>query len=335
MIGTGGVGSGMFFALNGNHTLGREESRSGRIIDRKDYCKLHIVFHYTKTLLGPSFELYPIAKIGDDDIGRDLIAEIEATGFNTSYLEICKSKRTLFSFCFLYPDGSGGNLTTDDSASSTITPDDVINAEETFRLYGKQAIGLAVPEVPIDARITLLELATKYHLYRVASFTSHEMEAVKNKGILKKVDLLAINVDEALSFIGEPKADNPQKIVDTAIESIAMVNPKLEVSITSGRAGNWTWDTETLNYQSVPDVEVVSTAGAGDAFLAGMIIGITTGLPLFEAQKLATLVAALSVTSPHTIYKGIDKFALNKLLENTNYPVCDSIKRMLDATPYG
>ena len=46
---------------------------------------------------------------------------------------------------------------------------------------------------------------------------------------------------------------------------------------------------------------------AGDAFLAGMIAGITAGLEPPGAQKLATLVAALSVTSPHTIHKGIDR----------------------------
>ena len=45
MIGVGGIGSGVFFALDGNHTLGREESRGGRFLDRRDYCKLHIVSH--------------------------------------------------------------------------------------------------------------------------------------------------------------------------------------------------------------------------------------------------------------------------------------------------
>ena len=38
MIGTGGIGSGKFFLLNGDHTLGREESRSGYILDQNDYC---------------------------------------------------------------------------------------------------------------------------------------------------------------------------------------------------------------------------------------------------------------------------------------------------------
>ena len=55
LIGTGGIGSGMFFALDGNHTLGREESRSGHFLDRRDYCKLHIVSHYVCRLLGPGF----------------------------------------------------------------------------------------------------------------------------------------------------------------------------------------------------------------------------------------------------------------------------------------
>ena len=35
MIGTGGIGTGMFFVLNDNPTLGREESRSGHF--REDF----------------------------------------------------------------------------------------------------------------------------------------------------------------------------------------------------------------------------------------------------------------------------------------------------------
>jgi hypothetical protein len=56
LIGTGGIGSGTFFALKGDHTLGREESRAGRFLDRRDYCKLHIIEHYVAVLLGTSFE---------------------------------------------------------------------------------------------------------------------------------------------------------------------------------------------------------------------------------------------------------------------------------------
>ena len=73
IIGTGGIGSGKFFVLNGDHTLGREESRSGHFLDINDYCKQHIILHYVKVLLGPSFEVIPVGKIGDDDIGQILL----------------------------------------------------------------------------------------------------------------------------------------------------------------------------------------------------------------------------------------------------------------------
>ena len=60
MIGVGGIGSGRFFKLNGNHTLGREESRSGQFLDTQDYCKLHIISHYVKVLLGKDFAVFPL-----------------------------------------------------------------------------------------------------------------------------------------------------------------------------------------------------------------------------------------------------------------------------------
>lgn len=71
MIGTGGIGSGSFFLLNGDHTLGREESRSGRFLDKDDYCKLHIIAHYVKALLGPGFNVVPVGKVGGMILGRN------------------------------------------------------------------------------------------------------------------------------------------------------------------------------------------------------------------------------------------------------------------------
>lgn len=52
LLGVGGIGTGSFFALEGNHTLARNESRPGRLLDIRDYCKLHIVAHYIARFLG-------------------------------------------------------------------------------------------------------------------------------------------------------------------------------------------------------------------------------------------------------------------------------------------
>ena len=63
-------------------------------------------------------------------------------------------------------------------------------------------------------------------------------------------------------------------------------------------------------------VKAEGTAGAGDAHLAGMLAGLAAGLGLAEAQQLGTIVAAASVTSPHTIHPGIDRGMLISLCES-------------------
>ena len=52
LVGVGGIGTGLFFALEGQHTLGRNESRPARLLNIRDYCKLHIISHYIAILLG-------------------------------------------------------------------------------------------------------------------------------------------------------------------------------------------------------------------------------------------------------------------------------------------
>ena len=81
MLGVGGIGTGVFFALEGNHTLGREESRSGHFLDQRDYCKLHIICHYVKVLLGDEFEVIPIGKVGRDEPGKRLLEEMRVSLF--------------------------------------------------------------------------------------------------------------------------------------------------------------------------------------------------------------------------------------------------------------
>ena len=65
-------------------------------------------------------------------------------------------------------------------------------------------MALAVPEAPLAARAALLDLATAHGLFRAASFTTAEMDTVRKRGLLDKVDLLAVNAEEALAAAGHP-----------------------------------------------------------------------------------------------------------------------------------
>jgi ribokinase len=307
MFGVGGIGAGRFFALKEDRTLGREESRAGRFLPNRDYCKLHIISHYVKRLLGTGFEVLPIGRVGDDEVGAVLLDEMAQAGLDVRYVRAAPGTQTLYSFCFIYPDGSGGNLTTDDSACNRVEAASVDEALPEFERYTGMGLVLAAPEVPMAARRRLLELGTQYGFFRAASFVSAEMAEAVETGLLEKVDLLAVNLDEAAAAVRlDPGSADPEAIVSAAAEKLSAIHAGMILSITAGKRGSWSWDGAALVHIPIFPVEAVSTAGAGDAHLAGMIAGLGAGLELAQAQELATLVAALSVTSPHTIHPGLD-----------------------------
>jgi len=330
LVGVGGIGSGSVFAIDGAETLGREESRGGRFLDRRDYCKLHIIAHYVQTLLGPGFQTIPVGRVGDDEDGARLLREMEEAGLRTERVTEVPGRRTLFSFCFVYPDGSGGNLTTTDSASSTVDAGAVAEAEGEFARFGGRGIALAAPEVPLEARAALVAMGARHDFFCATSFTSQEMRPAMEAGMLAKVDLLAINVNEAAAAAGVDPAGEPSGIVEAGVEALGEVNPAMMVSVTAGVRGSWSWNGVSLGHAAAADVEPVSTAGAGDAHFAGVLAGLTAGLTLPEAQELGALVAGLSVRSPHTIDPSVDRDSLRAFADAAGMPLSPEVRTLLE-----
>lgn len=332
LIGTGGIGSGVVFALNGNHTLGREESRSGRFLENRDYCKLHIIAHYVRALLDSGFAVIPVGGVGGDAAGRALLDEMRAAGLDVRYVQTDPGRRTMYCTCLVYPDGSGGNLTVDDSASAAVTPGMIAAAEPEFAACAGAGIALAAPEVPVDARVEILRLGTKYGFLRAASFTSGEWGLLRGTDALRQTDLLAVNLDEAAAFAGVSAEQPTERLVEAAVAAFRREQPGILVSITAGRRGSWVWDGHCLTHRPILAVETRGAAGAGDAHFAGMLVGLSAGLTPVEAQELATLVAAMSVTSPHTINRDIDGKTLGRFARESNAPVSAAVGRLLGNT---
>ena len=333
LIGTGGIGSGMFFALDGEHTLGREESRSGRFLDRRDYCKLHIVSHYIQALLGPGFATIPIGKVGRDEVGDRLLAEMREVGLDLRYVEQIEDKPTLFDLCFIYPDGSGGNLTANDSACAMVDGVSVAQAEADFAQFAGRGVALALPEVPLAARSALLELGSRYGFLKVASFTSGEISSVVHEHGLRNVDLLALNLDEAAAAAGmRADGSQPSDIVEAAVLALSARFGGIWLTITAGSRGSWSWDGSSLSYLPALPAAVAGTAGAGDAHLAGTLVGLCIAMPLAQAHELGALTAAMSVTSPHTINKNVARDSLRLFAEGTGVAVSDGVMRFLKTT---
>jgi ribokinase len=304
LIGTGGIGTGRFFAVDGNTTLGREESRGGHFLDRTDFCKLHIIAHYVRVLMPDRFATLPIGMVGDDIEGRRLINDMAEHGIDTRFIRKTTEAITTQSFCIVYPDGSGGNLTTTDSASGKVNPDLIRSAESMFAAHRDAGIALAAPEVPLPARKALLELGSEYGFLRAASFTAEEMISAVNEGMFELIDVLSINRHEAEAMIPGAGYETP---VETLIDSLLRVNGDLCIAITDGGSGVSVWDGVTLHTISALRVKAVATSGAGDAFFAGFLCGLGSGMQTLSAAIMGNLVAGFSVTGRDTIHRGLHR----------------------------
>lgn len=342
IVGTGGIGSGMFFSMSGNHTLGRNESRMATLLPYQDFCKQHIILHYISVLLGAKpngrFQSFPIGGVGNDTIGKKLLNDMEVAGMDTQHVAISEKLSTLFSVCYQYPDHSGGNITTDNSASSMVSADDITRFFIGFPLSGSSEMILAAPEVPLAARIKLLEYGRQRGSLNIASVLSAEVDEFRSA--FKLVDILSINIDEARSIAQiHDETVSTTTVIDACIKTLLAIHPAITILITNGANGSYCYTNNHLEYTPALQVRVVSTAGAGDAFLAGTIAGYCCGLPLCKgsndrifsetpigsAVELGTLLAAFSVTSSHTIHpdanaKTLYRFAVNNDLRfNSSY----------------
>ncbi len=306
LIGTGGLGTGIFFALAGEETIGREESRGGYLLDSRDFGKLHIVCHYVSVLLSEDFAVVPVGRVGPDQAGQSVLADLRAAGIDTSHVATDQERPTLFSVCFTYPGGEGGNLTALNSASAEVSAADVRAAGPVFERFAGRGIAVSVPEVPLAARAELLRQAGEHSFLRVGSFVTAELRTEAARRLLDQLDVLAINSDEAAALAGCDPADSPAAVAQAATELVSSRYPELSLVVTAGRHGSWTWDGRELIADQGIETTARNAAGAGDAHLGAVISGLAAGTGLAEANSFATVVSALKVQSPDTISAGLD-----------------------------
>jgi sugar/nucleoside kinase (ribokinase family) len=343
----GGLGTGLFFALEGDHDLGRNESRPGRLLDVRDYCKLHIVAHYPAVLLGARedqgpFHVVPVGKVGIDETGLRLRAEMERAGMDVRFVDAVPGRPTLLSVCFQYPDGSGGNVTTVDSAAALLDARDLAPVE---RWLAPDAIALAVPEVSLAVRASFLRRAGDRGALRAASLATAEVEEARRTGLLALVDLLALNEDEAAALVGAPfPSGPPDAFLERVAEEVRRLQAKARLVVTAGARGAFAFEGAGWTHAPALPVRVASSAGAGDALLGGILAGLAAGLPfargpgerarglsLASAFDLGVLAAAFKVTSPHTIPPDLSLDALVAFAREHGVALPEAFRRLLPA----
>lgn len=107
------------------------------------------------------------------------------------------------------------------------------------------------------------------------------------KNILQNTAILVLNKEEAQAVLGSNSGN-----FEFLLKELQACGPEI-VIVTNGRKGLYALQNKTLySLTKTPDVKIVHTAGAGDAFTSGFLAGIIKKYPLEDALRLGQVNAS-------------------------------------------
>ena len=123
--------------------------------------------------------------------------------------------------------------------------------------------------------------------------------------LAKRADVLKMNDGEvgrlaAWVQTGNAAPDTPQDeaAIARACETLANATGVGRICVTRAEEGAALWDRGRLTTAPAPEVEVKDTVGAGDAFMAGLMVGLTRGTDTYKVLENACRLGAY-VASHH------------------------------------
>ena len=156
------------------------------------------------------------------------------------------------------------------------------------------ASGSEPPGVPDDFFARAVRLAKRHGARTVVDTTGAALKAVLAEG----VTLIKPNLVELTAFVDGP-LDNDADCI-AACRKLTDSGRVEVVALTLGEQGALLV-TATQAWRAQPmAIDAVSTVGAGDSFLGGLVSALAAGQPLEQAFRVAVAAASAAVMSPGT-----------------------------------
>ena len=227
-----------------------------------------------------------LGRVGDDGFGEPLVEALANKGVDTSLIEAATDSSTGTAFITITPDGENA-ITVAPGANRSLTVEDVDDASDSI---GDARVLVVQMEVPPEVVLRAVEVASQQGtraLVNLAPPTEVPRE------LLKKLDPLVVNEHEAAFLLGE-KVEGLEGALSAAQELLAL-GPGSAV-VTLGEDGAVFSDGESKEHLTSPEVEVVDTTGAGDAFVGALAAKLAQEASLEDAVTYAVRAGAAAVT---------------------------------------
>ena len=147
----------------------------------------------------------------------------------------------------------------------------------------------------------VFELAEKYNT-KTYALVSNMSIAIERRDFLQKFDCFICNQLEAgLLFLDDYSEKTPQEMEAILADKVVRANIPSMVVTMGGNGAVFADCNGNSGYCPARNVQVKDTTGAGDAFCAGVVSGLTYGKDLAGAVEVGTILAASVITSSENV----------------------------------
>jgi ribokinase len=223
-----------------------------------------------------------LARVGEDAFGSALVENLHGNGVDTRHVESVPGAPTGSAFITVTPDGENA-IVVSPGANRSLSPHDAEAAAESLRDAGVLVAQLEVPVEAVEAAARIVTEGGGRFLLNLAP--PREVP----EGLLSLCDPLVVNQHEARLLLGEEMRPG-----ETA-KALLGLGPASAV-VTLGEDGAVLSDRKGVESFPAPEVEVVDTTGAGDAFAGALAARLAAGDSPREAVPYAAAAGAAAVT---------------------------------------
>lgn len=232
-----------------------------------------------------------MGKIGRDAFGEGFLELLRAENVNSEGVLFSDRFPTAVGFIIFSSRGTN-SIVIDIAANGDFRPGDI---EEHKEIIVSSDVILSPLEIPLDTALAASRVA---HSKGVKSILNPAPAMDLRGENLESVFVLTPNETEGRVCLGlDP--DDPVKDEDLAVELLRL-GPK-HVILTLGAKGVLWASSEGITSIPALKVNVVDSVGAGDAFNAGLAVGLSEKKPMEEAIALGIVTASLSTQFRETI----------------------------------
>ena len=269
----------------------------GRNVGRVEYIHGGVARNVVEDIANVELRPTYVGIVDDTPMGAAVVQKLQNHKVNTDYV-------------LTIPDGMGTWLAVFDNngdvAGSISKRPNMLPVVGLLNEKGDEIFSRAdyvVLEVDLDKEIVkrVLELAQKHHV-KLFALVSNMSIAVERRDFLKHFDCFICNRQEAgMFFVDDFEHHTREELAQLLAEKVQSARIPAMVVTLGGDGAVYATLSGERGVCPAKKVQVKDTTGAGDAFCAGVAIGMTYGKRMDEAIEIGSTLAASVIASTENV----------------------------------